>query len=132
MEREVNERTDPQDEGRVRMPGDAPTIEDIVKMGLGSSIQIPQEFYQMVNGKTFDLVSHSAHVFSGISLGFFPAHFGLSLWIVVPFWLAVFAAKEFWYDYRYEIAAVRGSSVKDFLFQILGLAIGVGLFYLKG
>ena len=122
----MNEEIDPHDEGRGHMPGDASTIEDIVKMGLGTSIQIPQEFYQMVNGKTFDLVSQSAHVFSGICFGFFPAHFGLSLRIIVPFWLVVFAVKEFWYDYKYENAAVRGSSVKDFAFCVLGLVLGAG------
>ena len=95
-------------------------------VGCGRDLEL--ESASTVMGQEFDLVSQLAHVFSGICFGFFPAHFGLSLWIVVPLWLAVFAAKEFWYDYRYESAAVRGSSLKDFCFCVLGLAMGVGLY----
>jgi hypothetical protein len=35
------------------------------------------------------------------------------------------AVKEFWYDERYESPAVRGSSSRDFLVQLIGVATAV-------
>jgi hypothetical protein len=33
--------------------------------------------------------------------------------------------KEFWWDYKYEDAVTRGSSVEDFVFYIVGLILGI-------
>ena len=81
-----------------------------------------------IDPKTFDRVAQSAHFFSGVCFGFFPSYFGIGLWPTIFFWLVCFAMKEFWYDEKYEPPAVRGSSLKDFLVQTLGLAVGVGIY----
>jgi ABC-type dipeptide/oligopeptide/nickel transport system permease component len=33
--------------------------------------------------------------------------------------------KEFWWDYKYEDAVTRGSSLEDFVFYIVGLILGI-------
>jgi len=44
--------------------------------------------------------------------------------VLVTLWAGV---KEFWYDEHYEDAAVRGSSLLDFTFYMVGLAAGIAV-----
>lgn len=78
----------------------------------------------MIDSKTFDTVSQMAHIFFAGFVVFTAQHFGVGWYGIVG--LVVFAAiKEFWYDYRYESLAVRGSSVRDFFFYLVGIVLAV-------
>lgn len=50
------------------------------------------------------------------------------LWWYLPVAIGLAAWKEFWYDYHYETPAVRGSSLEDFLFYMIGIG-GANAFY---
>lgn len=74
----------------------------------------------MSTDPSFDTVSQSAHFFSAA----FVVHvFHGNPWAIAAVVVAC-AVKEFWYDYKYESAEVRGSSLKDFVFYMIGAAAG--------
>ena len=83
--------------------------------------------------KELDFVSQNAHwltapfVMANIIL-FGHAHW---LWFFIPGFIALSAWKEFWYDYRYELPDIAGSSVKDFVYYQLGWITQLGLYYLS-
>jgi len=74
----------------------------------------------------FDQIGHFLGAYS-VVLTIFIFH--------VPYWLYISAlgvtiwaiGKEFWYDEHYEDAAVRGSSLLDFTFYMVGLAAGIAV-----
>ena len=74
----------------------------------------------MSTDPSFDTVSQSAHFFSGA----FVIHVFHGNWKIIVIAVILAAIKEFWYDYHYESAEVRGSSLKDFVFYCLGIAAG--------
>ncbi len=82
-----------------------------------------------MNWKLFNAISQMSHWLGGA----FAVLAGYTLFGLKGMWLsvgAVFigaAVKEFWFDYKYESTEVRGSSLEDFLFYILGLVIGAGI-----
>ena len=79
-----------------------------------------------ISDNEFELVSQSAHGFSGwavmLTIGKLLPHF---LWWGAGLYVAYAAVKEFYFDQHFETPEVRGSSLMDFCFQILGGAIGV-------
>lgn len=84
----------------------------------------------MIDPKFFNMVSQFAHALLGSTLVFgtllLAPHY---LPVVYAMFLTGTAVKEFWYDYRYEDAATRGSSLLDFAcYQ--GGAVGAYLIYL--
>lgn len=50
------------------------------------------------------------------------------LWWFLPTAVGLAFWKEFWYDYRYESAEARGSSLEDFLFYLLGIGLAITFF----
>jgi hypothetical protein len=87
----------------------------------------------MINPTTFNTVSQISHALGGAfamvcGAFLFGPH---SLLYIGPAFVIYAAAKEFWYDFQYESAAVRGSSLEDFLFYLLGLFFGIGIVILK-
>ncbi len=71
---------------------------------------------------SFDTISQSAHFFSAAFVVLlFHGHWVAGMAVVIAC-----ATKEFWYDYKYESAQVRGSSARDFFFYMLGAAVGWG------
>jgi len=77
----------------------------------------------MIDDKEFNLVSQSAHAFSGAFIGLL----GMVLhqWWIPAGFVVYSAVKEFWYDAKYETPEVRGSSLEDFLVSTGGAGIGV-------
>lgn len=70
----------------------------------------------MIDPKFFNFVSQMSHAFLGstIVLGtllLWPTH----LTAVLVAYALITALKEFWYDYHYEDAITRGSSLLDFV-----------------
>jgi hypothetical protein len=62
------------------------------------------------------------HILGGYSIAMSANHFHAPLWlcaVLVQVWAV---PKEFWFDYRYEDAATRGSSPLDFSMYQVGLA----------
>jgi len=87
-----------------------------------------------IPASTFNRVAQSAHVGWGMAVVLAAgAGWGLRgaaiAWAV---WTLYCAVKEFGYDERYETAAVRGSSLEDFLFAMLGATAGLGIVWLGG
>ena len=79
-----------------------------------------------INEKFFDYVSQMAHwatmAFGSLTLALF---FGFPGVVVSNVLGITYAAwHEFYWDPRHENAETRGSDVRDFLFLLLGLAIG--------
>ena len=72
-----------------------------------------------INSSTFDTVSQSAHFWFGGWVIFLSSLIGY-MWAGFTTLLIFSAIKEFWYDYKYETAVVRGSSERDFLYYMLG------------
>ena len=77
-----------------------------------------------------DSWSQNFHVCGGISAVLVACMFGTYGVLVGYGILLVFAAiKEFWYDFNYETALVRGSSLEDFMHYELGGVLGVILHF---
>jgi hypothetical protein len=79
-----------------------------------------------ISEKFFDYVSQMAHwatmAFGSLSLALF---FGLPGVVVGNFVGIAYAGwHEFYWDPRHENAETRGSDIRDFVFLLLGLAIG--------
>ena len=83
-----------------------------------------------ISDKFFNYVAQMAHwatmAFGSLTLALFFGWPGVvvgnALGIVYAAW------HEFYWDPRHENAATRGSDVEDFLFLLLGLAIGDGVY----
>jgi hypothetical protein len=85
-----------------------------------------------ITDQDFDYVSQNAHLCLGALIVMTPAALGASnkvLAIVVLAFLALMAVKEFWYDYKYETAEIRGSSLRDYCFYSLGVCIGLSIYF---
>ena len=79
----------------------------------------------MVDEKEFDFVAQLSHLGWGIAVVLLADklfHRAASMAIL---WIIYAAIKEFYWDYKYETPEVRGSSAKDYLFQVLGALIGI-------
>ncbi len=79
---------------------------------------------------SFNTVSQFAHagVAYSITLSVLVAlGYPALLWFL-PITIGLAAGKEFWYDYKYETPEVRGSSLEDFAFYLIGIGSAV-LFY---
>lgn len=79
---------------------------------------------------SFNTVSQFAHagVAYAITLSVLMSLGLEAMWWFVPIAVALAAVKEFWYDYKYESAEARGSSLEDFSFYMSGV-VGALLFY---
>ena len=79
-----------------------------------------------ISEKFFDYVSQMAHwatmAFWSLTLGLFFGFAGIIVSNVLG--IAYAAWHEFYWDPRHENAETRGSDTEDFLFLLLGLAIG--------
>lgn len=82
----------------------------------------------MIEDKEFEIVSQSAHVFSGWAIALTGLHYH-QVWVPIAF-VAYSAVKEFWYDQNYETQEVRGSNLLDFCMSTLGAVIGTVVYYL--
>lgn len=63
------------------------------------------------------------HILGGYSIALTANHFHAPLWLCALLVEAWAIPKEFWFDYRFEDAATRGSSPLDFAMYQVGLAI---------
>ena len=85
-----------------------------------------------INPSFFNFVSQMSHILCGSTIVFgtlllFNLHvliFVLSVYVIVT------GVKEFWYDYHYEDAVTRGSSLLDFVMYQTGAFVALGLFIL--
>lgn len=71
------------------------------------------------------------HVLGGYSIAMTAMYFGHPLWVgatLVQVWAV---PKEFWWDYRFENAAQRGSSPLDFSMYQVGLGLAMLISFLK-
>ena len=75
----------------------------------------------MIPYEIFNTVSQSAHFFSAAFVVYL---FNGNMWVSAIL-IALTAIKEWWYDYKYESAAVRGSSLEDAVFYWLGIAAAI-------
>ncbi len=80
---------------------------------------------------SLNTVSQFAHagVAYSITLSLLMALGLTALWWFLPIAVGLAAWKEFWYDYKYETAEVRGSSLEDFSFYMSGI-VGAILFFM--
>ncbi len=78
----------------------------------------------MIDPKTFNSVAQAGHFACGMLCVFGPAYlFGHSYSYCGAGAITLYAlAKEFWWDEKYESTEVRGSSLEDFIFYVLGAA----------
>lgn len=83
--------------------------------------------------KSLDSISQNAHMLTGASWTFLfiVLHHPGWLWYAIPFYITVTAWKEFWYDDRFEIPEIRGSSPKDFLFYNIGWVGALVIYFLS-
>jgi hypothetical protein len=72
-----------------------------------------------------------AHILGGYSIALTAMYFGSPLWFGVILVEAWAVPKEFWFDYKYENAAQRGSSLLDFSMYQVGLILAALLSSLK-
>lgn len=78
----------------------------------------------MIPPETFNTVAQMSHLFFGA----FVTLIWRNPWFVIGL-LILTTLKEFWYDFKYEIAAVRGSSLEDLLFYWAGIGLGIVIAY---
>lgn len=74
----------------------------------------------------FDQIGHFLGAYAAV-LTLFVFHVPHWAWVSaigITLWAGV---KEFWYDEKYEDPTVRGSSLEDFLFYMLGLLVGLSV-----
>lgn len=78
---------------------------------------------------TYDNLAQAAHALAGYGIALTAARFGTQPLVVVSILFVVYAAaKEFWFDVKYERPEVSGGllgGVKDFAFYIAGLVAGL-------
>ena len=74
----------------------------------------------------WDFTGQAAHLMAGyIAISTFKQHTReRTTLIAVAAGLGAAAFKEFWWDYQYEDAATRGSSLLDFSMYAAGIALG--------
>jgi VanZ family protein len=78
----------------------------------------------------FDMISQFSHFFFGAFCALVSMLFGIKSFIAVAIAYTLYSAiKEFWFDEKREAPIVRGSSVKDFVFQMLGFVVGAAIFF---
>jgi hypothetical protein len=84
-----------------------------------------------VSDREYDKLAQKAHLLGGAiviwgSILFFGRE-------SIPFaWLAVLllsGIKEFWWDETFETAEIRGSSLKDFAFYLLGAMLAISIYW---
>jgi hypothetical protein len=84
----------------------------------------------MIDDKTFNTVAQLGHFAGGaaIVLAFTVIAWNRQASIYGLLTVAALAAiKEFWYDQRYETPEVRGSSLEDFSFYLVGATIATAV-----
>jgi hypothetical protein len=84
-----------------------------------------------VDAKTFNQVSQMSHIAGGLALVFGAQVLFGSYIIATVIFLLLAAIKEFWYDYKFETEIVRGSSLMDFVFYTVGVAIAIVAIIIK-
>ena len=78
--------------------------------------------------KEFNTVSQLSHVGWGIMIMLLFNTIGKNIGIDIiglGLWILYTGIKEFWYDEKYEIPVVRGSSSLDFCMQVGGAIVGM-------
>lgn len=65
------------------------------------------------------------HVLGGYAIALTGYHFYPHLWLAPVLVNAWAVPKEWWFDFRYENAATRGSSLLDFIMYEVGLALAM-------
>ena len=81
-----------------------------------------------ITPKLFNEVSQMGHFAGGAAIVLAIVVVSHQRWYSVYGFLLVAllaGVKEFWYDEKYETTEVRGSSVEDFLFYLLGAGLAV-------
>lgn len=73
---------------------------------------------------TWTVAAQSAHISVAALVMIACARFHANMWYAIPVCVAAAAVKEFWYDYQYEDAATRGSSLLDFSMYMCGIVVG--------
>lgn len=85
----------------------------------------------MITDSEFNFLAQINHILFGAIMVFAPLALGSThLWWFVVATVIGTAVKEFWYDKNYETPEARGSSLEDFLFYQLGMAVALGAYYL--
>jgi hypothetical protein len=79
-----------------------------------------------IDDATFNLVSQSAHFFSGLAVILVGGLFGFQL-ETFALWIVFTAAKEFWWDPRYETTEIQGDAWLDTCVSLGGGAVGLAL-----
>lgn len=89
---------------------------------------------QKISYKEFNMVSQNSHWLAGTTWVFGTIILFGAQYLLYSVLAAVFLAalKEFWYDYKYETKEVRGSSIEDFMFYLVGLLIALLLYIYWG
>lgn len=85
----------------------------------------------MIDDKTFDDVSQFAHAGCAAFLVLVGANLGYP-WTAAGLMLLWALGKEFIYDEKYETPEVRGSSLTDFAFYCVGIAVALLFNFLRG
>ena len=88
----------------------------------------------MIQDSEFNTVAQLSHFGAGLAaiwgsivlFGGQPA-----MWYAVISCVVLAGLKEFWYDYKYETVDVRGSSLEDFTFYMVGVFTAVISVYVK-
>jgi len=85
----------------------------------------------MIDPRDYDSVAQNAHMLFGALMVFLPTYiFGPdALWYGMALFFAFAMVKEFWYDEKYETEEVRGSSIKDFIFYMIGAILGLLVYF---
>jgi len=80
-------------------------------------------------GQSPDFIVAMAHAWFACSVLLILSHWGLTLWIGAPVCIAIAAAKEFWFDLRYETLPPQTvlDSAMDFAEYMLGIAVAVAV-----
>jgi hypothetical protein len=71
------------------------------------------------------------HILGGYGIALTTLYFGHALWIAAVLVQVWAVPKEFWFDYKYENAAQRGSSPLDFSMYQVGLALAIIISFLR-
>jgi hypothetical protein len=87
-----------------------------------------------MNDPTYNTVAQFAHVGMAyaITLSVLLIGNGAVLYWYLPVAVGLAAAKEFWYDYKFESPEVRGSSLVDFTFYLVGISAATIFWMLIG
>jgi hypothetical protein len=87
----------------------------------------------MITDELFDEIAQNSHWAGGLAFvwGSVCLIGPGALWYSVLAGMAIAAAKEFWYDEKYETTEVRGSSLEDFTYYCVGLIGGALIYFLR-